>query len=39
MSERFMNYLPQGQIILACLIWGSYGLIVQGVDQPAAKDT
>jgi drug/metabolite transporter (DMT)-like permease len=35
MSERFMNYLPQGQIILACLIWGSYGLIVQGVDQPA----
>lgn len=28
------KYLPYGQIVFACLVWGSYGLFVQGVDQP-----
>lgn len=27
------KYLPYGQIVFACLIWGSYGLFVQGVEQ------
>ncbi|MEL7565418.1 MAG: DMT family transporter [Dehalobacterium sp.] len=28
------KYLPYGQIVFACMVWGSYGLFVQGVDQP-----
>ncbi|ATW27362.1 DMT family transporter [Candidatus Formimonas warabiya] len=28
------QYLPYGQIVFACLIWGSYGLFVQKLHQP-----
>ncbi len=28
------KYFPYGQIVLACLIWGSYGLFVQKLDEP-----
>jgi drug/metabolite transporter (DMT)-like permease len=31
---KFRKYLPYAQISFACLIWGSYGLFVQGVEQP-----